>query len=95
MSSAITDFGLSGFLKIDDTDMHEGRFYAIVAIDDDAVLTTCTAEVGSNLDGNTISKGLYIYGPFTDIQRTSGGIVLAYLYPADHVFPSEGPSFGS
>lgn len=72
-------FGQVGFSVIADTDAHTGTFYAIKAVNANAVVHTAVSAIGDNLSTITILEGDIIYGNFTSIKLTSGK-VLAYEY---------------
>jgi hypothetical protein len=74
-------FGQVGFEVISNTAAHVGSFYAIKAVNANAVINTAVSKVGDNLSAITILEGDIIYGNFTSITLTSG-TVLAYEYGA-------------
>lgn len=67
------NFGQKGADFITDTSAYAGSWIAIKADGAaDAVFTTLTTSEGDNLDTITLVAGDVIYGPFTNIQLTSG-----------------------
>jgi hypothetical protein len=70
------DFGQHGADYITDTNAHKQNWVAIKADGAaNAVFTTLTTSSGDNLDGVTLIAGDTIYGPFTNITLTSGGVI--------------------
>jgi hypothetical protein len=68
-------FGQAGVDVFSDTNAHNGKWMAVKADGSaDAVFTTLTVERGDDLDGLTLVAGDIIYGPFTDIELTSGTV---------------------
>ena len=72
-------FGQVGFSVFSDTSAHTGEFYAIKAVNGNAVVNTAVTPLGDDLSAITILEGDIIYGNFTSITLTSGK-VLAYKY---------------
>ena len=71
--------GQVGFEVIDDTSAHAGEYYAIKAVNANAVIATGVSALGDNLSAVTLLEGDLLYGNFTSITLTSGE-VLAYKY---------------
>jgi len=70
--------GQTGFDYISDSDSHSGTWYAIKVVDEAAaVFAVLNTAIGDGAAGLTIQEGDIVYGPFTSIKLTSGG-VLAY-----------------
>ena len=72
-------FGFVGFEQISDTSAHTGYFYAIKAINGNAVVATGVSALGDNPTSISILEGDYLYGDFTSFTLASGE-VLAYKY---------------
>lgn len=79
MDTTVAPFGgVYGFDLVTTTAAQSGRWFAIKAVDGDAV-GAFTMSAGSSLTGFTISQNDIIYGPCTAFTLTSGKVI-AYRY---------------
>lgn len=74
--AALVSLGQRGFVYVGDTAATSGNFAAIQIISDTvfASLSALNSTVGG-LVGETLLSGTIIYGPFTNLQLTSGKVI--------------------
>ena len=73
-------FGLGGFDYITDTTaLSDYSYVAVQAVGADAVVNL-TSEIGDSLTSHTIPEEGWRFGPFSSVQRVSGGNIIAYRY---------------
>jgi len=86
----MTSMGRNGLDIITDTSSNTPTdkfeyWGAVMALDADAVMTTLATDgdYGDNLNGKTLPKGVIIPGIWTEIERASGGEVIAWRSEKD------------
>ena len=80
MASEYRGLGLNGGIYINDTAVHTGKFFAILATEETVIASktsniTNLSDITNSQDGTILSANTAIYGNISSITLTSGAVI--------------------